>query len=73
MNPETDEIVRTEENSGTGTEVTEAEALGGEERRGKRLRTGPTPPELEGRTARPPERGTQRRNFVPHSPGHGNG
>ena len=58
MNPETDEIIRTEED---------------EERRGKRLRTVPKPPEREGRTARPPERGTQRRNFGPHSPGPGNG
>ena len=82
MNAERDEIIRTEEDGGTETGVTETEALGGEEqneaarreeRRGKRLRTAPKPPEREGRTARPPERGTQRRNFGPHSPGPGNG
>ena len=31
MNPETDEIIRTEEDGGTETEVTETEVLGGEE------------------------------------------
>ena len=31
MNPETDEIIRTEEDGGTETGVTETEVLGGEE------------------------------------------